>query len=86
MGKHVIVNQYDATGNAIEGTVIGVQTKSGKQYLSILDTNGELQNNIESSKVAGVIENASDNTSAISAFKYSIHCGISFKGAKSGYC
>nr|WP_321023584.1 flagellar hook capping FlgD N-terminal domain-containing protein [Clostridium neonatale] len=82
LGKHVIVNQYDATGNAIEGTVIGVQTKSGKQYLSILDTNGELQNNIESSKVAGVIENASDNTSAISALNTQFIAASALKGQR----
>ena len=82
LGKHVIVNQYDANGNAIEGTVIGVQTKSGKQYLSILDTNGELQNNIESSKVAGVIENASDNTSAISALNTQFIAASALKGQR----
>ena len=82
LGKHVIVNQYDAKGNAIEGTVIGVQTKSGKQYLSILDTNGELQNNIESSKVAGVIENASDNTSAISALNTQFIAASALKGQR----
>lgn len=82
LGKHVIVNQYDAKGNAIEGTVIGVQTKSGKQYLSILDTNGELQDNIESSKVAGVIENASDNTSAISALNTQFIAASALKGQR----
>ena len=82
LGKHVIVNQYDANGNAIEGTVIGVQTKSGKQYLSILDTNGELQDNIESSKVAGVIENASDNTSAISALNTQFIAASALKGQR----
>lgn len=81
LGKHVIVNQYDANGNAIEGTVIGVQTKSGKQYLSILDTNGKLQDNIESSKVAGVID-GSDNTGAISSLNTQFIAASALKGQR----
>jgi len=82
LGKYVIVNQYDASGNPIEGKVMGVQTNAGKQYLSILDSNGELKDNIESSKVAGVIENISDNTSAISALNTQFIAASALKGQR----
>lgn len=82
LGKHVIVNQYDASGNPIEGTVIGVQAKSGKNYLAILDTNGEIQDNIDSSKVSGVIETAKDNTSAISALNTQFIAASALKGKR----
>ena len=82
LGKHVIVNQYDASGNPIEGTVIGVQAKSGKNYLSILDNNGEIQDNIESSKVSGVIESTKDNTSAISALNTQFIAASALKGQR----
>lgn len=82
LGKHVVCNQYNAAGDPIEGTVIGVQTKSGKQYLSILDTNGELQENIESSKVAGVVESTKDNTSAISALNTQFIAASALKGQR----
>lgn len=82
LGKHVICNQYDASGNPIEGTVIGVQAKSGKNYLSILDANGEIQDNIESSKVSGVIESTKDNTSAISALNTQFIAASALKGQR----
>jgi flagellar basal-body rod modification protein FlgD len=82
LGKHVICNQYDATGNPIEGTVIGVQTKSGKNYLSILDSNGKVQDNIDSSKVSGVIESTKDNTGAISALNTQFIAASALKGQR----
>ena len=71
LGKHVICNQYDASGNPIEGTVIGVQAKSGK-----------IQDNIESSKVSGVIESTKDNTSAISALNTQFIAASALKGQR----
>ena len=82
LGKHVICNQYDAAGNAIEGTVIGVQTKSGKQYLSILDTNGDIQDSIESSKVSAVVQETKDNSEAISALNTQFIAASALKGKR----
>ena len=82
LGKHVICNQYDATGNPIEGTVIGVQNKNGKNYLSILDSNGKVQDNIDSSKVSGVIESTKDNTGAISALNTQFIAASALKGQR----
>lgn len=82
LGKHVICDQYDESGDPIEGTVIGVQAKGDKNYLSILDINGKIQENIESSKVSGVLENTKDNTGAISALNTQFIAASALKGKR----
>lgn len=82
LGKHVICNQYDAAGNILEGTVIGVEVKNGKNYLSILDNNGKIQDNIDSSKVSGVVESTKDNTGAISSLNTQFIAASALKGQR----
>lgn len=83
IGKHVIVNQYtDMTGDPIEGTVIGVERKNGKNLLAISGTDGKLYDNIDSSKVAGVIQETKDNSEAISALNTQFIAGSALKGKR----
>lgn len=82
IGKHVIVNQYDAKGNAIEGTVVGVERKSGKNLIAISGIDGELYDSIDSSKVAGIIQEAKDNSGAISALNTQFMAASALKGKR----
>lgn len=79
IGKHVLVNQYDAKGNVIEGTVVGVERKNTKNLLAISGTDGTLYDSIDSNKVTSVIENVKDNTSAISSLNTQFLAGSALK-------
>lgn len=68
LGKTVILDQYDANGDAIEGTVLGVQKDNGKNLIAVSATDGKIYKNIEVSKVTSVVESAKDNSSTLSAF------------------
>jgi len=68
LGKTVILEQYDSSGNKIEGTVLGVQRKNGKNLIAISTDDGKVYEGIEADKVASVIETAKDMSNTVSAF------------------
>lgn len=85
LGQTAIVNMADEKGNYIEGTVLGAYQKSGKYYLSILNSaDGKTYDNIDSNKVTAVVSN-SNMPQSISAINTQFLAASSLKDQRVVY-
>jgi len=83
VGKHVIIDEYDESGNQIEGTVMGIEKKGSKNMLAIMSSaDGSLLDSIDATKVSAIIEDTKDNSGAISSLNTQFIAASALKGQR----